>query len=265
MKIVCASVCYRGYTEDEIEGMLQDAADAGYQYVEFHGSAVGDPERLKGFPVSLIKQRLDSLGLRCAGLYPPGFGGKDDADAAMHADAIARACEIAAELGADYVDTTGAEGRSPDNRPGLDRIVLCLERVISLTGGMDIKLAMENHYGNVLEQISDYAYIFAAVQHPRVGICVDTGHFHTAGVEVVEVIHQFKDRLYGVHLKDHIGKQSVGIGRGEIDLPSEIRTLREIGYQRALTVELEHPDKENTHFYVREALAYLSGLLERKF
>ena len=63
---------------------------------------------------------------------------------------------------------------------------------------------MEPHYGNVLEQPEDFERVLNALADPRLGVCVDTGHFHAA------------------HVKDHCGSVSVGIGRGEIDLPAEI-------------------------------------------
>jgi sugar phosphate isomerase/epimerase len=67
-----------------------------------------------------------------------------------------------------------------------------------------------------------------------------------------------------VHLKDHVGTVSVGIGRGEIDLASEVAALREIGYQGGLTIELEVEDPENLPRYTEEAYVYVSGLLGTK-
>ena len=67
---------------------------------------------------------------------------------------------------------------------------------------------------------------------PRVGVCIDTGHFHSARVDTVAFIRRHASRIYNVHLKDHIGRVSVGIGRGEIDLASIISVLRSINYAR---------------------------------
>ena len=264
MYIVCASVCYRDFREDEIEAMIEDAGRAGYRAIELHGPKFWDVAAINAFEPEKMKKKLDAAGLKCTGIYPPGFGGKDGADIEARAQAVAKACAFAECLGCDFLDATGAERRVGDNRQVLDRVVMMLERILELTPNSKVKIGLENHYQNAFEQASDYDYVLERVGHPRIGINVDTGHFHSAGVDTVGLIRKYKDRIYGVHIKDHIGLQSVGIGRGEVDFPSVIGALKEIGYARGLTVELEHADKENTLHYVREALAYLSGLLGRK-
>jgi sugar phosphate isomerase/epimerase len=103
-----------------------------------------------------------------------------------------------------------------------------------------------------------------AVPDRRVGICVDTGHFHSAGVNTLEFIREFAPRIYNVHLKDHRGTESVGIGRGEVNLAEEINALREINYAGDLTVELEVKDPQNLPRYTQEAYIYLSGMLGNK-
>ena len=64
-----------------------------------------------------------------------------------------------------------------------------------------------------------------------------------------------------MHLKDHLGTVSVGIGRGELKLKQIIETLQEVGYQGDLTLELEVEDPENLPRYTEEAYLYLSGML----
>ena len=64
-----------------------------------------------------------------------------------------------------------------------------------------------------------------------------------------------------MHLKDHLGTVSVGIGRGELKLKQIIETLQEVGYQGDLTLELEVEDPENLPRYTEEAYFYLSGML----
>jgi len=127
-----------------------------------------------------------------------------------------------------------------------------------------IKMTLEPHYGNVLEQLEDFQQVLEAIPDPRVGICVDTGHFHSAKVDTVALIRRFAPRIHAVHLKDHISTTSVGIGRGEIDLAAIITTLKEIGYQGGLTVELEVEDPENLPRYAEEAYIYLCGMLGAK-
>jgi sugar phosphate isomerase/epimerase len=262
MDIVCASICYRGYAEDEVAATIQLAPHAGYRAMEIHGPLTWSVAAIDAFDLPAMQQRLRASGLRCAGLYPPGWGGADADDVRQHARAIARAAHYAEQLGCHHIDTTGATGR---DEGALDRVIACVRQVLDLVSpASPLKLTLENHYGNVLEQPEDFQRVFDAIADPRVGLCVDVGHFHAAGVQPEEVIRQFAARVYAVHLKDHIGTRSVGIGRGEIDLPSIVAALREIGYDGDLTVELEVEDPENLPRYSQEAYVYVCGLLGRK-
>ncbi len=262
MEIVCASICYRGYAEDEFAATLELAPRAGYKYMEIHGPMTWSVEAMEAFDLPRVQQRLQAAGLRCAGLYAPGWGGRDEEEVGRRARAIARAAQLAEALGADHIETTGATSRQEG---GLANVVKCVRQVLDLLPpSCQVKLALENHYGNILEQPQDFQQVLDAVDDPRVGLCVDTGHFHSAGVDTVALIHRFAPRIYLVHLKDHIGTKSVGIGRGEIDLPTIITALRAVNYQGDLTVELEVEDPENLPRYTEEAYIYLCGLLGRK-
>ena len=115
-----------------------------------------------------------------------------------------------------------------------------------------------------LEQPDDFQRVLDALPDPRLGLCVDTGHFHAAGVDIPAFIRNFASRLCSVHLKDHLGSVSVGIGRGEIALPAVIAALQEVDYRGDLTVELEVEDPQNLPRYTTEAYVYLCGLLGRK-
>lgn len=263
MDIVCASICYRGYAEDEVAATLAHAPAIGYRLMEIHGPMVWSAEAVDVFDLPAIRARITASGMRCAGIYTPGWGGRDEGDVERRAQAIAACVHFAEGLGAHHITSTGA---SPRAEPGaLDRVVACVRRVIELIPAESpIKLTLEPHYGNVLQQPEDFAHVFDAIPDPRIGLCADTGHFHSAGVDTVGVIHRFASCLYAVHLKDHIGTVSVGIGRGEIDLLCEIEALRKVNYTGALTVELEVEDPAHLPRYTREAYVYLSGMLGQK-
>ena len=74
-----------------------------------------------------------------------------------------------------------------------------------------------------------------------VGACIDTGHFHGAGADTLGAIRHFGRRIVSVHLKDHLGKVSVGIGRAALD--QAIRFDNEagrLGQQAGVSVNV-HP------------------------
>jgi sugar phosphate isomerase/epimerase len=262
MRIICASICYRGFAPDEFAATLELAPRAGYKYMEIHGPMTWSPDAIAAFDLPAARRRLRAAGMQCLGLYPPGWGGADDADVRRRARAIARAVGLAEQLGADHIDTTGATGRENGS---LERVIDCARQVLAeIAPSSPVKLTLENHYGNVLEQPDDFAQVLEAIPDRRLGLCVDTGHFHSVHVDTPALICRFAPRIYAVHLKDHLGTTSVGIGRGEVDLPAVVAALREVGYQGDLTIELEVADPGNLPRYTQEAYIYVCGLLGEK-
>ncbi len=263
MDLICASICYRGYAEDEFLATLALAPKIGFSRMEIHGPMTWSVEAVDAFDVRAAKRQIEASGMECAGLYTPGWGGSEEADVAEHAQAIAACAGYAAELGARHVTSTGA---SPREQAGaLDRVLACVEQVLDrVPADSPVRLTLEPHYRNVLEQPADFARVLEALPDPRLGLCLDTGHFHSARVDTVAFIHRFAPRIYAVHLKDHVGTTSVGIGRGEIDLRAIVTALEEVGYGGDLTLELEVKDTESLDRYTEEAYVYLCGLLGRK-
>jgi sugar phosphate isomerase/epimerase len=263
MEIICASICYRGWAEDEVEATLRFAPNIGYKYMEVHGPLTWSLEAIDNFDLPGLQKRIRRSGMLCAGLYTPGWGGSDKENVLAHALAIARCASFAEELGAQHITSTGASLRTEQG--ALDRVLLCVDQVLKIVSpASSIRLALEPHYGNVLEQPEDFERILDAFPDPRLGICVDTGHFHSAGVDIPDFIHRFGSRIYTIHLKDHFDETSVGIGRGDINLRAVIDALKSVDYEGGLTVELEVNDPQNLPRYTEEAFIYLSGLLGQK-
>ena len=263
MDIICASICFRGYVDDEVAGTLQFAPAMGYKWMEIHGPISWTPDAAEVLDAEALKPLLAAAGIRCAGIYPPGWGGADAADVTAHARAIAKCAAVAEALGAGHIACTGASQRG---EPGaLDRVGDCIEQVLAqVSASTPVKLCLEPHYGNILQEPADFEKLLNRFDDPRLGLCVDTGHFHSAGADQPALIRHFASRIYNVHLKDHLGTTSVGIGRGEVDLAAIVAALRGIGYDAGLTVELEVEDPENLPRYTQEAYIYLSGLLGQK-
>lgn len=260
MDIICASICYRGYAEDEVAATLEYAPKIGYRAMEIHGPLIWSIDAVHAFDVDSMKKSIEKSGMKCAGLYPPGWGGNNSTDVEVRAEAIAKCVDIAEQLNATHLTTSGAQRRT---EPGaLDRVIACVREVLArIPAESCIKLTLEPHHGNVLEQPEDFQRVLDSIPDERVGVCIDTGHFHTSGVDTLAAIRQFGSRIYAVHLKDHIGAVSVGIGRGELNLQQIIGTLQEANYQGDLTLELEVEDPENLPRYTEEAYFYLSGML----
>lgn len=79
-------------------------------------------------------------------------------------------------------------------------------------------------------------------------------------------LKKYKDRIYDIHIKDETEASKAGqtweMGRGIMDIPAIVKTLRKIGYTGVVSLEFEK-DGKNPLPGVAESIGYLRGSLRR--
>ena len=106
------------------------------------------------------------------------------------------------------------------------------------------KVAIHNHgRKHALGSIAALERLFAE-SSPNVGLCLDTAWMLDSGEEPVAVAEKFKDRLYGLHVKDFVfgrdGKpEDVVVGSGNLDMGKLAAFLVEANFGGYLTLEYE--------------------------
>jgi sugar phosphate isomerase/epimerase len=122
-----------------------------------------------------------------------------------------------------------------------------------------VKLAVEVHPGQLAFDLYSAERALDAVGgREEFGFLFDPSHFHWQGIDPVEFLRRFPDRIYHVHVKDVVlnlngrngllnsylpygdprrGWEVRSPGRGGIDWENVIRALNEIGYGGPLSVE----------------------------
>ena len=81
----------------------------------------------------------------------------------------------------------------------------------------------------------------SAVDRSNVGICLDTGHAHRAGLKVSDFILQAGDKLKALHVNDNTGHADEHIlpyGRGTIDWGEVMQALQFVGYDGLFNFEV---------------------------
>lgn len=81
------------------------------------------------------------------------------------------------------------------------------------------------------------------INDPAVGICIDTGHAHQAGIHVGDFIRLVGDRLKTTHINDNLRDKDAHLPPlyGSADWADIAAALKEIGYQGVFTYELSRP------------------------
>lgn len=130
----------------------------------------------------------------------------------------------------------------------------------------DIKLAIHNHGpGDEVYPTPEVVYTKIKSLDPRIGLCIDIGHVMRLGLNPVENITKYADRLYDLHLKD-VDKiaaegKSVELGTGLIDIPAIMKTLKEINYEGVMALEYEK-DGNDVLPGLSQCVGYANGVID---
>lgn len=133
-----------------------------------------------------------------------------------------------------------------------------------------VKFALEVHPTEIAFDIASAERAIAALDgHPAFGFNYDPSHFGYQGVDYVEFIYRFADRIFHVHMKDvswsdkpmdvgvfggHVDFHDrrrywdfKSVGRGNINFEKIIRALNDVGYKGPLSIEWEDGGMDREH------------------
>jgi len=255
----CTTCALRG-NGDEVADTFTHAPGAGYKYWGTAGPSLWTPWIARWLDADKMRSQAAEAGLKgCTEVYCPQIATASEEAAVKSIDAIVVQAEFTVRLACPLLVFTG--GKREEGDAGLAATVAGLQALMPRLEGMPIRVALEPHYHSRFQDDHDYDYIFSRVDHPQLGITVDTGHFHSAGVDTKAFIRRYAARIWNVHLKDHVGTQSVNIGEGEIDLKGIFAVLDEIGFDGALALEIEPEDTTKLPMYVKQSYDHIASLL----
>lgn len=144
-----------------------------------------------------------------------------------------------------------------------------------------VRFAAEVHPGQMAFDLHSAEVVLDALDgREEFGFTFDPSHFHWQGVEPVEFLRRFPERIFHVHIKDAMltlnGRASVlagywpsgdprrgwqfrSPGRGGIDWDAILRCLNEIGYDGPLSVDW-HDAGMDRDFGAADAVQFLHRL-----
>jgi len=231
---------------------------------------------------------LDHIDIRHKSILPASVWGDGDPAGvnARAAKAMMDAARAAQKLGVDVVN--GFTGSSiwhllysfpPVPGSMIDEgFRLLAERfnpILDVFGECGVKFALEVHPTEIAFDLYTAERAVDTLKgREEFGFNFDPSHLIWQGVDPVEFIRRFGDRIYHVHMKDAIvklnGKSGIlsshlnfgdprrgwdfrSVGRGGVNFEEIIRALNDAGYQGPLSIEWEDSGMDREHG-AREAL-----------
>jgi inosose dehydratase len=267
-----------------LETVLGDAQQIGFTGIELGGK----------FPreAGALKALLDRYGLALVG----GWYGSSllERTAADEIEAMQPHLKLLQAMGTDIfviAETSNAihsdRSRPLSQTPRLDdsdwrQFGRRLTEVADHLASEGMRCAYHHHLGTVVERQEDLDHFLAATG-PNVGLTVDTGHAALGGIDPIDVIRRYPDRVAHVHCKDirpevfgslarRDGSFLDGVidgmftvpGDGAIDYGDVMRALAGIGYSGWIIIEAEQdPAVANPRHYGEVGLRTLERMAER--
>jgi sugar phosphate isomerase/epimerase len=237
---------------------------------------------------------LDNIDARHKLIVPPYVWG-DGAPAGVNARAaedMMNAARAAQKLGVDVVN--GFTGSSiwhllysfPPVSPEMidEGFKLLAERfnpILDVFGECGVKFALEVHPTEIAFDLFTAERTLDALDYrEEFGFNFDPSHLIWQGVDPVEFIRAFPDRIYHVHMKDAIvtlnGRSGIlashlnfgdpnrgwdfrSLGHGSVNFEEIIRALNVAGYEGPLSVEWEDSGMDRDHG-AQEACDFVKGV-----
>ncbi len=224
----------------ETEALVTEAEKLGLDWIEVYRGHL--PIDASDENINHFKQVLKGIGVGINAFGVEGFS-------ADHA-ANERVFQFGRKLGVENLSA------NPE-RDAFDS----LEKLVDQ---YDIRIAIHNH-GPEDELWRRPEWILEAVKDldPRIGACVDTGHYLRADVDPVEAIRTLGSRVWGVHLKDFdASSEEQIVGRGRLDLAATFEALVDVGFSGPLSLEFEL-HKEDPVPHMREGLKAVAEALKQ--
>lgn len=130
----------------------------------------------------------------------------------------------------------------------------------------DFKIAIQNHGpDNPLYPNATDIWNHVKELDSRIGICFDIGHATRDSKDPSVDLLKYRTRIFDIHIKD-VDKASkegktVEIGRGIINIPKVVATLRKIKYSGSCSLEFEK-DMKDPLAGIAESIGYFRGVMD---
>lgn len=243
--------------------VLDEIVETGYAGLEYGpwGYLPTDPD--------LLKEELAKRNLQLLSSFVP----VKLVDAAAHQAGLAHALKVGrvlAAVGAKFLVLSDDNGTVPEAVKMAGRIQgarLSADQWDVFAAGVNLiarevhdqlglNVVFHHHCAGYVETAEETRQLMKRADPDLVGLCLDTGHWHYAGGNALDAIHEYGERVRYLHFKDcdprirqrcieqeldHFQATGQGVycelGQGEVDFPGIFAAMEKLGYDGWVIVE----------------------------
>jgi L-ribulose-5-phosphate 3-epimerase len=245
-----------GFPYHRLEDALAILADLGYQSVaitlDHHAlNPFGENLASELKHVAALLQRLRLASVIETGArflldprrkHQPTLLSEKPEERERRLDFLKRAVDIAKELGSEGVSFWSGAALAPT--PGevlMHRLWEGCCRLAEYAENRGVILAFEPEPGMLIDTTEKYGLLKTQLASLVFCLTIDIGHLYCMGeVPISEHLRRWQHSLWNIHIEDMRRgvHEHLMFGEGEIDFPPILQTLKEIGYEGGVHVEL---------------------------
>jgi sugar phosphate isomerase/epimerase len=215
------------------------------------------PIPLDEMPVAAIRHKLETIGLQPNSVSMHGDFVFDDA-------VFERLVQLIPDVhrfGTRTLITNGPVQRA-DRGNAWDPVVSRTRELVSEAEKHDVLLAIEFEPNFVVGSTRDLLRLFDAVPSDHLAANLDLGHVFLCDPDPLQAIRDVGEKIVHCHIEDMPrGTHDHRVpGEGDMDLPAFLRTLREVGFDGGMALDLYAYDYEAV---AGQSLAVLREFLSR--
>jgi len=269
-----------------LEDSIAWIADAGVDGVEFSGSFSDDPKQARK-RAATMRKRCEKLGLRIPSFCVPAELLVPPSEQRKVVERLKHEVDVAEELGVGSMrhDVT----RGPNSTTVaksfasvLKTVVPPIREIADYAQAKGIKTSLENH-GFYLQASPRVKKLIDTVAHKNYGLTIDLGNFLCVNENCTDATRRLAKYVVMAHAKDfhvkpkkempatgwfatptNIALRGAIAGHGVLDLPSQLKLLKQAGYEGFLSLEFEGMEEPTQAItlgleYLRTTLKALSS------
>jgi len=227
---------------EPLEVTLRRIKQFGYESIEISG----EPTQ---YDTKETRKLLKEHGIRCWGAVTLTLGdrnlaAKDEGQRARSVDYVKSVLTMVSELEGEIItlvpSTVGKVLPDATEEEEWGWLVEATKECFAHSQKVGVKIAIEplNRFETYILNRGDQALALADAVHPDCGVCLDAYHLNMEESNIYDAIRRAGKRLFDFHVADN---NRFAAGLGHLNWPKIVETLKEIGYDGALTNEFVAP------------------------
>lgn len=227
---------------EPLEVTLRRIKKFGYESIEISG----EPTQ---YDTRETRKLLKEHGIRCWGAVTLTLGernlaAKDEGQRARTVDYVKSVLTMVSELEGEVITlvpaTVGKVQPDATEEEEWAWLVEATKECFAHSQKVGVKIGIEplNRFETYIFNRAAQALALADAVHPDCGVCLDAYHLNMEESNIYDAIRLAGDRLFDFHVADN---NRFAAGLGHLNWPKIVETLKEIGYDGALTNEFVAP------------------------